>query len=64
MLRLKNEETHRTAHVSQGLLRPLHSAPSHADRKRSHNVTAELHRNTATLQEDKETPNKERDNNV
>lgn len=46
----RQRETHRAAHVSQSLLRSLHSALSHADGKRSDDVAAELHRDTTALQ--------------
>lgn len=43
--------TYRATHVSQGLLRSLHSVLLHADGKSSHNVAAELHRDTTALQQ-------------
>lgn len=43
--------TYRATHVSQGLLRSLHSVLLHTDGKSSHNVAAELHRDTAALQQ-------------
>lgn len=42
--------TYGAAHMSQGFLRPLHSVRLHADGKRSHNVTAELHGDSTALE--------------
>jgi len=50
---VKSEEqgrAYRAAHVSQRLLSPLGSARLHADGERSHDVTAELHRDATALQ--------------
>lgn len=44
-------ETYRAAHVSQRLLGPLHSALLHTDGERSHDMTAELHRDPTALQQ-------------
>lgn len=44
-------ETYGAAHVSQGLLSSAHSLLPHADGKRSHNVTAEFHRDATALQQ-------------
>ena len=47
--------TYRAAHVRQGFLRPLHPVVLHADGEGAHNVTAELHRDTAALGAERKT---------
>lgn len=47
----KKKVTYRAAHVSQGLLGSAHSLLPRADGKRSHNVTAEFHRDATALRQ-------------